>query len=42
MIVRVVIVGPLQENTYIVVCEETNECVIIDPGAESNKIINEI
>ena len=42
MIVRVVIVGPLQENTYIVACEETNECVIIDPGAESNKIIDEI
>jgi len=42
MIIRVHIVGPLQENTYIVGCEETKECVIIDPGAEAKKIIDDI
>ena len=42
MIVRVVIVGPLQENTYIVGCEETKECVVIDPGAEAKKITDDI
>nr|WP_303068021.1 MBL fold metallo-hydrolase [Catenibacterium mitsuokai] len=39
MIKRLVI-GPLQENCYIVSCGHT--CVIIDPGDEANHIIQEI
>jgi glyoxylase-like metal-dependent hydrolase (beta-lactamase superfamily II) len=27
-------VGPWPMNTYLVVCEETNKSVIIDPGAD--------
>lgn len=34
-------VGPLQENCYIVYSKE-NECVIIDPGYESQRIIDTI
>lgn len=34
-------VGPLQENCYIVYNKE-NECVIIDPGYESQRIIDTI
>lgn len=33
-----VIVGALETNCYLVYCLETLECVIIDPGAEANKI----
>lgn len=33
-------VGPLAVNCYIVSDPETNEAIIIDPGSESNRIIN--
>ncbi|MGB6339851.1 MAG: MBL fold metallo-hydrolase [Candidatus Aminicenantaceae bacterium] len=33
-----VIVGALETNCYIVYCEETLECAVIDPGAEPEKI----
>jgi hydroxyacylglutathione hydrolase len=33
-----VIVGALETNCYIVYCQETLECAIIDPGAEPEKI----
>lgn len=32
-------VGPVAENTYIAVNEETNEAVVIDPGEEAERII---
>ena len=32
-------VGPWPMNTYIVVNEEEHECVIIDPGADAEKIL---
>jgi glyoxylase-like metal-dependent hydrolase (beta-lactamase superfamily II) len=35
-------VGPLQANCHIVVCEESKEAVIIDPGDEGSRIINTI
>lgn len=38
MFLDTVIVGPLQENSYVVACEETKEAVIIDPGAEAERI----
>lgn len=31
-------VGPVQTNCYIAVNEETSECVIMDPGAEGDRI----
>lgn len=33
-----VMLGDLQTNCYIIV-NELNECVIVDPGAESDKVI---
>ena len=32
-------VGPWPMNTYIVICEETQSCAIIDPGAEADTIL---
>lgn len=31
--------GELQTNCYILVCEKTNQAVVIDPGAEPDKLI---
>ncbi|MBN2737089.1 MAG: MBL fold metallo-hydrolase [Spirochaetales bacterium] len=42
MIIKTLVLGPLQTNTYIVGCEDTNEAVIIDPSGEADKIIREI
>ena len=38
MFLDTVVVGLLQENSYVVACEETKEAVIIDPGAEAERI----
>lgn len=38
MFIDTIVVGPLQENSYVVACEETKEAVIIDPGAEADRI----
>ena len=38
MFITPVIVGLLQENAYVVACEQTKEAVIIDPGAEADRI----
>lgn len=40
MKIKRVIVGPLQENCYIL--ENNNKCIIIDPGDEAEKIIKNI
>lgn len=37
-----VTVGAFQENTYLVVDEDTNEAVMIDPGAEGGRLIRMI
>ena len=42
LIVPLVVGGAMQENTYIVGSEETKECVIIDPGAEADLILEEV
>lgn len=39
MIVKLLTVGPIQANCYIVGCEETKEAVVIDPGAEADRIL---
>ena len=35
---KFIIVGGLETNCYLVYCEDTKACVIVDPGAESDKI----
>ena len=40
MLVKTIPVGQLEENCYIVTNEKTLECVVIDPGDESNTILD--
>ena len=37
-----VIVGALETNCYLLYCQETLECAVIDPGAEPEKIFRAI
>lgn len=39
---ELVIVGALETNCYLVYCEETRACAVIDPGADPEKIISTI
>lgn len=39
---EMVVVGALETNCYLVYCEESSECAVVDPGAEPEKIIHEI
>jgi hydroxyacylglutathione hydrolase len=39
---ELVIVGALETNCYLVYCEETLECAVVDPGADPDKIIHVI
>lgn len=40
MVIHRLTVGELQVNCYVVVCEETHDAIVIDPGAESSRIID--
>ncbi|MDR0838325.1 MAG: MBL fold metallo-hydrolase [Oscillospiraceae bacterium] len=40
MLVKTLVVGQLETNCYVVTDEDTLECAIIDPGAESNSILD--
>ena len=40
MIIKNVVVGPLEVNCYIIGCEETKEAAIIDPGDNADEIIS--
>lgn len=42
MKVETLVVGLMQANCYILVCEETHNCVIIDPGGDAERILNYI
>jgi glyoxylase-like metal-dependent hydrolase (beta-lactamase superfamily II) len=42
VIVKSIPMGPLEANCYIVACEETLEGIVIDPGDEPDRIIEEI
>ncbi len=42
MIVKMLHVGPLQTNCYIVGCEGTKEGAIIDPGGDAKRILAEV
>ncbi len=39
---ELVIVGALETNCYLVYCEETRACAVIDPGADPEKIMSTI
>ena len=38
MIIRTLSVGPMEANCYILGCEETRSAMVIDPGAEAERI----
>ena len=40
MLIKTLPVGQLETNCYVVTNEETLECVVIDPGDETNTILN--
>ncbi|MDR2615453.1 MAG: MBL fold metallo-hydrolase [Oscillospiraceae bacterium] len=42
MLIKTLVVGQLETNCYVVSDEATHECVIIDPGADSDAIIDYI
>ncbi len=42
MIIKDLVVGPIMANCYIVGCEETRKAVVIDPGADEDKILMEL
>ena len=35
---KLIIVGALETNCYLVYCPDTKECAVVDPGAEPDKI----
>ena len=39
MILRMLVVGPIQANCYILGCERTREAAVIDPGGDADKIL---
>jgi len=39
VILRTLVVGPIQANCYILGCERTREAAVIDPGGDSDKIL---
>ena len=36
---KTLIVGPLAVNCYVLSCDETGECVVVDPGDEGERIL---
>jgi len=42
VLIKTLTVGMMENNCYVVTDEETMKCAIIDPGAESNTILNYI
>jgi len=42
MIIKELVVGPLQTNCYIVGCEETLKGAVIDPGGSADEILSEV
>lgn len=39
MIIETVVVGALEVNCYIIGCEETMEGVVVDPGADADRVL---
>ncbi len=39
MILKTLVVGPIQSNCYIIACERTREAAVIDPGGDADRIL---
>ena len=39
MILKMLVVGPIQSNCYIIGCERTKQASVIDPGGDADKIL---
>ena len=39
MILKTLIVGPIQSNCYIIGCDRTREAAVIDPGGDADRIL---
>ena len=37
-----IVVGPLETNCYVISCEETGRAVVVDPGAEPERILRAV
>lgn len=35
---EIIVVGPLETNCYVVYCQDSLECAVVDPGAEADRI----
>ena len=42
MLIHRIVVSALMENVYIAADEESRECIIVDPGAEGERILTEV
>lgn len=42
MLIERIIVGELETNCYIVACEKSREAIVIDPGAEPDRILKRL
>jgi glyoxylase-like metal-dependent hydrolase (beta-lactamase superfamily II) len=42
LIIKALVVGPIMANCYIAGCKDTGEAVVIDPGADADKILMEL
>ena len=42
LLIKTIVTGPFQENSYLLIEKLSNKCVLIDPGDEAQKIINYI
>ena len=39
MILKTLVIGPIQSNCYIIGCERTREAAVIDPGGDADRIL---
>jgi hydroxyacylglutathione hydrolase len=39
LILKTLVVGPIQSNCYVIGCERTREAAVIDPGGDADKIL---
>ena len=42
LIAKKIVVGSMSENTYLVGSKESGECILIDPGAQADLILQEV
>ena len=42
MKIEPIVVGPLQVNCYLLICEETGKAAVVDPGADAEEILHAV